>query len=132
MTASILDPAQHSFGDRSQLEAGEIAQIDVVVPRGYRRPRKCVGHRSQMPPCDAASTDDADPRFGRIGSINGHLNPYGFCAPFVSTYTENSDCEQVMNSRFFFAPPKQRLAQGAGRWILPIKVPSGAKQCTPS
>ena len=37
-----------------------------------------------------------------------------------------------MNSRFFFAPPKQRLAQGAGRWILPMRAPSGAKQCTPS
>ena len=37
-----------------------------------------------------------------------------------------------MNSLFFLAPPKQRFAQEAGRWILPMRVPSGAKQCTPS
>ena len=55
----------------------------------------------------------------------------GACAPTVSTYTEKRNWEQVMNSLFFFSPPKQMFVQGAGRWILPMTVPSGAKQCTP-
>src|ERR1700741_5297237 len=36
-----------------------------------------------------------------------------------------------MNSRSLFAPPKHRLAHVSGRWILPMRVPSGAKMCTP-
>ena len=39
----------------------------------------------------------------------------GLCAPLASTYSENRDCETVMNRRFFFAPPKHRFAHGAGR-----------------
>ena len=123
-------------------DAGEAFRVRI----GNRlQVRKFKGrNRLQMARGYAASTDDSDSvhlildsegqKYKKAFSMpaSSGVIPYGFCAPFVSTYTENSDCEQVMNSRFFFAPPKQRLAQGAGRWILPIKVPSGAKQCTPS
>ena len=38
----------------------------------------------------------------------------------------------VMNSRLRCGPPKVRLAAASGRCNLPISVPSGSKQCTPS
>ena len=41
-------------------------------------------------------------------------------------------CWRVMNKRFLFGPPKHTLLQISGSRIWPIRVPSGAKMCTPS
>ncbi len=52
--------------------------------------------------------------------------PYGTCAPTVFTYMAYIDVLAVINKRFFFFPPKHRLAQLSGKWILAIRSPLGA------
>ena len=46
--------------------------------------------------------------------------------PIASPESAEIDWLPHMNSRFFFSPPKQRLAQASGNAILPIRSPSGA------
>src|SRR3954447_22688262 len=53
-------------------------------------------------------------------------------APLASTYNAYSEWQLAMNRRFFFAPPKVRLAQRSGRRMKPIDFPKGLKTMTPS
>src|SRR4051795_12495173 len=43
-----------------------------------------------------------------------------------------SDVDAQMKRRLRLSPPKTTFATVSGTRILPIKVPSGSKQCTPS
>src|SRR3954447_25539082 len=56
----------------------------------------------------------------------------GYTAPLASTYSAYSEWQLAMNRRFFFAPPKVRLAQRSGRRMKPIGLPKGLKTMTPS
>src|SRR3954468_1784647 len=55
-----------------------------------------------------------------------------YTAPLASTYNAYSEWQLAMNRRFFFGPPKVKLAQRSGRRMKPIGLPKGLKTMTPS
>src|SRR3954462_1976004 len=56
----------------------------------------------------------------------------GYTAPLASTYSAYSEWQLAMNRRFFFGPPKVKLAQRSGRRMKPIGLPKGLKTMPPS
>ena len=53
-------------------------------------------------------------------------------APLTLNRIEYTDVVAATNRRLRFGPPNTRLAATSGSLILPISVPSGSRQCTPS
>src|SRR5262249_31603523 len=112
---------------RRRLDQGEVG--NEARHEAWRERSKLNGFCQPGSPCD----DEVNRLVARGPSwwrqrVTCQVTP----APIASTYTAYSDWLAAMKRRLRFGPPKQTLAQISGSLIRPMRVPSGAKICTPS